>query len=330
MRRHVAIRARLLAVLIAVSAPLEARAETFQQRAEARRIGGEALDLFKAGDYAAALDHFESADRLVPAATLKLHAARCLDKLGRMREAADRYRDTIAVELKPWSPKVHFSAREDAARELAKLLEEMPTLTITVVGQGATEAVVTLDGKVLANATLGEAQRFSPGNYGLSAKSGDIVARQDVVLARGDRKKIELVLERELAAVVDDDRGTTVVVGYAALGLGAAGLIAGGIAGGIVLSNEAGLDARCPDRRCPPSAHSDAESFERARIASSAGLIAGGAFAAAGATLVLFDAFATPAPPSAELPSGGDARAPAIRVVPVVSPMWLGVHGTFF
>ncbi len=325
MRRHVPILARLLAVLVAVAAPLEAYAETPQQRAEARRLGGEALDLFKAGDYPAALDQFESADRLVPAPTLKLHAARCLDKLGRMREAADRYRDTIAVELKAWSPKVHFAAREDAARELAKLLEEMPTLTITVVGEGASGAVVTLEGKVLANATLGEAQPLSPGNYGIEAKSGDIAARQDVVLTRGDRKKVELWLERKLAPVVADELGATVVVGYAALGLGAAGLIAGGIAGGIVLSDEAGLDARCPDRRCPPNAHSDAESFERARTVSSAGLIAGGALAATGVTLVLFDVLGADAPPSA-----ADARAPALRVVPVVSPTWLGVQGTFF
>src|SRR5690606_12436568 len=67
-------------------------AQSTADRLAARKLGGEAMDLFAAGDYATALEKFTQADELVPAPTLKLRIARSLDRLDRMLEAAEMYR----------------------------------------------------------------------------------------------------------------------------------------------------------------------------------------------------------------------------------------------
>ncbi|MEM9874426.1 MAG: hypothetical protein AAF928_06000, partial [Myxococcota bacterium] len=65
-----------------------AGAQTSSDRATARKLAGQAIALMDAEDYEAALDAFREADTLVPAPTLKIRIARCLDALDRMQEAA--------------------------------------------------------------------------------------------------------------------------------------------------------------------------------------------------------------------------------------------------
>ncbi|MSP26723.1 MAG: hypothetical protein EXR75_16595 [Myxococcales bacterium] len=291
-------------------------------------MGGEALDLFRAGDYAAALVKFETADALVPAPTLKLHAARCLDKLGRMSAAAAQYRSAIAVELKPWAPKVHVAARDAAVSELAKVLDLMPTLAVSVTGAEASRVTVTLQGAPLASATLGEAQRLDPGSYTLVATSGTLSARQDVELARADRRSVVLALVDSVKPRLDDGPSVLAMVGFGALGVGAAGLVVGGVAGGIVVSDEARLALLCPDRRCFPKDHADAASFERTRMASSIGFFAGGALGAGGAVLLILDALGTLDTPGESSDPAANADASA-RVMPFIAPAGVGITGWF-
>ncbi|HZO15394.1 MAG TPA: hypothetical protein VFB62_19100, partial [Polyangiaceae bacterium] len=254
----------IIAMLVALASPSWSAEPTAGERSLALKLAGEAMDLFTAGDYEAALDKFSRADGILPAPTLKLRIARCLDKLDRMLEAADKYREVIAAELGKKAPAQHHEARREAVPELAKLLEQVPTVLVVVEGQGSGEARVLLEGAPLPREAVGEKQPLDPGTYSFEARVGERHVRKVITLKRGEHQRVELVLpevprEKTPGTTMPpkrEDVGRSVrIVGWTAVGLGGAALSLGSIAGVLVLTREEDLLARCPDRQCPPSEH---------------------------------------------------------------------------
>jgi len=270
---------------------VEAPNEEDEARLQARALAGEGLDLVAAGDYQAALGKLDAADRLVPAPTLKLEAARCLDRLGRMLEAAAKYREVIQFELVGDVPPVHREARSTAVAELAALQRQIPRLSIVLRTDATGMPEVRLDGAVLDAKERLREQRLDPGQHVVAATVGGLSASETVVIARGEQREVVLWLMRPApppppAAPEATGSGWT-TAGWIALGLGGAGLVAGGIAGAVVLARDDGLAERCPGNVCPPDAHDDARSFNTIRGLSSAGLIFGAVGVAAGVTFLL-------------------------------------------
>ena len=298
-------------------------AQTTQQRNEARKLGGEALDLFKAGDFKAALAKFEEADKIVPAPTLKVRIARCLDKLDRMKSSAEKYREVIAIELKPTSPKVYAEAREDAVNDLAKLLAQVPKLTVIVAGPGSEIAEVTLDGKPLARSAIGEEQSMDPGFYQLEAKSGAKSVRKSVRLDRGKIEKAELRFASELPPgdKPADYLPAFRIVGWTMVGIGGAGIIAGAVSGGLVLSQKKSFNDEYPDGSCNAGLQDcgDAIKFNRERAISTGTFIAGFAAGAVGAGFLVYAAVASK--PAAEKP--------VAALMPCPHDGGAGICGTF-
>jgi len=308
----------VLVASLAVAVPAAAKPTPPDEiRAEAVRLGGEAIDLYDAGDYAAALEGFLAADELVPAPTLKFRAAECLEKLDRLQEAAEMFRKVIAHELTSKSPKVHRDARKEAVPRLAALLEEMPAVTVIVKGPGAEDAEVTMGGEPLNRERIGDKQALDPGAYSFVAVSGGFEARQDVTVERGQTLEIVLELTAEEGGVGPAENGPPFqVLGWTALGLGGAGLVLGAVAGIMVLDQEADLEERCTDRQCPPDAQGDVDSFDTMRALSTAGFIIGGIGVAAGTTLLL-------------LAPGDDGDTEEAQIVPYVTVGGMGIRGTF-
>lgn len=297
-----------------------------EDRAAARKLAGEAMDLFAAGDYAAAYAKFLEADTLVPAPTLKLRMARCLDNLDRLQEAVALYREVIAYELDRFAPAVFRQARKQAVPELAELLEQVPSVVVSVEGPDAGRAEVTLDGQPFAADKLGQEQSLDPGVYRFEARVGDRVVTETIELSRGAKERVALALPMEAEPVPpvgpvagdgsrDDGVDPFAVAGWTAIGLGAAGLIVGGATGIAMLSKQGGLEDRCADRRCPPEAHDDAREFNRLRVVTTVGLVVGGLGTGVGLTLLLV------------APERDDGDAVAMQ--PFISPFGGGVVGTF-
>lgn len=292
------------------------------ERQAALKLGGEALDLYAAGDYAAALEKFTQADELLPAPTLELHIARCLNKLDRLKEAAETYRKVIATELKADAPAVHRDARKQAVPELAKLLEETPTVRATVKGPGAAEAKLQMDGQPIDVALMGEKLTLDPGHYRFEAIVGDRKVVKEIDLDRGEHERVVLHLadetpEIEAPSPADeptDDGAVFRIAGWASIALGGAGLSLASIMGVMVLGEQDDLLARCPNRQCPEAAHDDARSFETKRILTTTGFIVGGVGLAAGMTLLLL------------APAAADEKA-ALR--PLLGPGLVGLEGSF-
>ena len=129
------------------------------------------------------------------APTLKLHIARCLDKLDRMLEAAEVYRAVIATELEADAPKVHRKARKSAVPELAKVLDATPTVSVVVKGRDGASAELTIDGEIVALSEIGERKSLDPGHYRFQATVGERLVTRELDLERGQSERVVLYLD---------------------------------------------------------------------------------------------------------------------------------------
>jgi hypothetical protein len=163
--------------------------------------------------------------------------------------------------------------------------------------------VVEIDGVRIPSAVFGEARPTNPGQHRVVGKLREQVVEENVDLAPGEKLDVKLTFEPEQAkpAAKGDvvalppkaepaaSGDTQRVAGWAALGVGAAGLVAGSVTGVLVLSKKSDLEANehCRGTECEKPAHGDVDSYNRLRTISGASFIVGGVAAAVGATLLL-------------------------------------------
>jgi hypothetical protein len=305
-------------------------------RAAARAAAEDALARFDRGDYTGALDLFNRADALVHAPTLGLMAARCLEKLGRLVEASERYLAVTKAQLDPGAPASQARAQVTAEQERAALLPKVPSVVITLEGAAPGEARVTLDGKAVPPALIGLKRPTDPGSHRLEARRGAAVVSRDLVLKPGDAAAVTLSLPAAPAtAAAPVDRaedaggapstsrglGTLGWVGVGGAGLGGVLIVVGAITGGMAVSAKSSLDAAgCTGGLCPPSQQGAVSHYDTLRVASGASLIVGGLLAAGGATLAIVATRSRPEPAQAW-------RAPRVDVSLGLGRV--GVEGTF-
>jgi hypothetical protein len=135
----------------------------------------------------------------------------------------------------------------------------------------------------------------NPGQHIVKAAApGWHAGTQSFAIAAGQSQEISLTLEENpddpalaTAGGDGDSMGTVRILGFAALGVGAAGLIVGGVTGGLAIGKHGELEDNCPNNQCPPEQQDNLDSFETMGTISTVGFIAGGVFAAAGVALVV-------------------------------------------
>lgn len=109
-------RAALVGLLLTLASLFAgpAAAQTAEERAEARALSKEGATLFKAGNYAAAVEKFEAANALVPHPVLDINIGRCYEKLDDPTQALAYCK---AALNSPGSPdKIKEAARECVER----------------------------------------------------------------------------------------------------------------------------------------------------------------------------------------------------------------------
>ncbi|MDI1482556.1 hypothetical protein [Polyangium sp. y55x31] len=216
-----------------------------QVRIAARALADEGFALYDQGKYADALDKFERADALVNAPTVKLLAARTLEKLGRLVEAAEKYRSITILQLDDKAPEAFRDAQETAAKELAALTPRIPTIELTVQGAGAELATVMLDGKVFPRALIGVKTPLNPGVHRVEADTPASSAAIDLKVDEKQAARAVLELKPKTGAeaggggdIVTPPGGgesptkappgaTQRLIGYVSLGVGGAAAIGG-------------------------------------------------------------------------------------------------------
>lgn len=297
-------------------------------RAAARALAEQGLSLYDAGKYALALDRFNRADAVVHAPTMGLMAARCLEKLGRLVESAERYRAVTRVPLPADAPEAQRAALANAAKERDALLPRIPTLQIDVAGSGV---AVTVDGKPMSEVLVGARNPTDPGHHRVEARRGEALATKELNVEEGAAATVLLDPSPGIAPVPSaaappveespdpEGGGTRRFLGVAALGLGGAGLVLGVVTGVLVLGKQHDLEAKgCAAGTCPPALADDVHSYATMRTLSTAGVVGGLVLAAGGATLLL------------TAPRAKRGGVPAARAwEPWLGPAAAGVRGVF-
>lgn len=224
-----------------------------------------AEELFEAGraamdrkDYAVACQRFAESQRLDPAPGTLVNLAECLDRQGLVASSWQRWKEALD-SLRPGD------SREAAVKQrIAAAQARLPKLELRLAENAAPGAVVTRDGLVLGNASLGlelpvdpgphrvvvTAPGHAPREYALtiaekesqtltvdagpteSAKSTPAPSKSRMVLPTGDTSP-------------SAGSGGKRTYGIVALSAGGAGLIVGGVAGALALSKKSTVNDEC-------------------------------------------------------------------------------------
>lgn len=303
-----------LAILLGAASRALAQPSETVTRAAARAAAEEGLALYDSGQYPAALDKFNRADDLVHAPTMSLMAARCLEKLGRLVEASERYRVASRAQLDAGASDGFKAAVVKAEKQYKALQPRIPRITLGVSGASPGDVEITIDGKAVPVAMVGIERPTDPGHHTVKGRRGAEVVVREIELKEGDAIEVALRLAGGDAAPAAAGAvgATQRAIGWTGVGLGVAGLVFGGVTLGLKISAQNGLTSSSgctPDFVCPPSAKAAVDHYYTLRPMPVAGFAAGGAALAAGAVLLL-------TAPRAR-PTGG-----ALTLLP-----WMGPHG---
>ena len=276
-------------------------------RAAARRLGYAGVEAYQAGDFATACDKLDRAYQVLRVPTLGMWSARCLAKQGKLVAASERYLEVQRLDVSG-DAAVQKRAQAESARDLEKLSSRIPTLQLRIDGRPPNDVRVTIDDVAVAPSLVGENRPIDPGAHRVAAMAGTARVDSTVTVGEGEQKAVVLKLppgrpaesapvanpevsNAPAAAPVDvtandaSSPQTARVVGWTALGVGAAGVAVGGLATVMMLSKQSSIGT-CPNNICSSEQRGNVNSYNTWRTVSSVGFIAGGVLAATGATLV--------------------------------------------
>lgn len=263
----------------------------WKTRAAARTLGVEGLQLMRQEEWAEAYDKLERAYNLYPVPTLGVATARCLDKLGRLVEAAERYREVTAMKVEASDGFNQQSAVKAAAKEREALMPRIPNLEIMVRGDRGDGIEVLVDAEVLPPELVDTAHPVDPGQHEVRVRRGDVTITESATVEEGETARVVVKLPDIPKPPPPPEPGTDwtpwMWVGF---GVGGGGLLTAIVNGSVAISMRGTLRDRCaPDGICPPSAHDVVDGYDAARYATTIGFVVAGVGTAAGTLFFFLD-----------------------------------------
>ena len=325
--------AALCSLTLALSSAVHAQPLDNISREAATSLAVAGLEAYEAGQYSEALDKLEKAYAVARVPTLGLWSARSLYKLGRWREAEDRYRETVALALPEGDRETQQQALVDAQAELAALSPTIPVLVVEVEGARLSEIELRIDGKPAPNSE--PPYRLDPGAHHVEGFRGPERQSADLTLAARETRTLLLHFSPDLAAAGVAATGAAAApssdatsssaptqkgnqwlrpAGWTALTLGGVGIAVGALGTVLAIGKKNDIDenANCQGNACAPSEQDLVDSYNANRHLANFGFIAGGVLAAAGVGALVISG------------RSADPRAEA-----VFSPAFTGVRGSF-
>ena len=280
---------------------------------------------FSASRYQEACDAFESVLKVVEVPAVAYKAGLANEKLGRLVRSSELY--SRATQLKPnqfWADKqTQLKAQREARAAQQAVNGRIPTLTLEFRGDVSEIAVISIDDVKLSREALSTPQRLDPGNHVLrtTMKNGRSLT-EAITLAESESKTVNLDLSQtiapanlvaapdpvvtlpapsmvtppsghvapsKLATDASQRRSAQQWIGYASLGVGAAGFLVGATAGIVAWSKYSDMKSQCGGSRDCAGATYDRLNppYESWQTASTVGFVVAGIGAAAGVTLLL-------------------------------------------
>ena len=306
--------AAVMAAVLCWTPPTLAEEVTEAARSAARTLGYEGVAAFQKGDFQTAAQKLDLAFKVVKVPTIGLWSARSLVKIGKLVDAYNRYTEVITLPVTEGKVAAQEKAQAEAATEGTKLLGRIPTVLISFRGASESEILLTIDGKVVPQESMGKKKLLDPGLHTVIGKFRAEVATERVNLAEGDQKEVVLSFggvgdfaaapgEAEpeapasekppskpgpVAADHGDDSGSGYrTAAWVAFGAGGVGVAVMGVAGGLALKKKSSLSDSCRGDVCDPAVQGDVDSYNTLRAVSTAGFITGVVGLASGAALLL-------------------------------------------
>jgi hypothetical protein len=172
-----------LFVLAALTHATPAHAVTDEDRAAARELAMQGLQLQAAANYTEALDRFDRAQAVFPAPTHLIHIAQCLAALGKLVEASEQYRLLVRTELPANAPNAFVQAQKQGEGELAQLEPRIPAIRVIVRPSVPMNTTVRIDDTSISAALIGVARPTNPGKHTVTLFApGYAQAEQSVTL----------------------------------------------------------------------------------------------------------------------------------------------------
>jgi hypothetical protein len=234
----------------------------------ARSVAVTAREAFNAGDYETALALFRRAYTLYPAPTVVLYEARTLDKMGLMLEAVEAYTRTTQIAVASDAPDQFAEAIAAARQEERALRARVPTLTLRVDGVSLNDPnlKISVNGRAIGAAQIGQAQRLNPGTYRISGSiSAERSDQASVVLSEGQNAAVVLhlaapsptppppVISHNVEPLDETTPQNSLrLYAYVAGGVGITGIGAGLVTGLMSTSKHSEAEEECDNNVCDP------------------------------------------------------------------------------
>lgn len=204
---------------------------------------------FAAGDYAAALPHYQEAEATIPGARPKYQIAQCFDKLGRTEEAVAAYR--VFIDSNP-DKKKYAAEIEEAGKRVAALEATLPAkVTVKVTPPSAQGVAIKVDGQPAEGTELS----LAAGEHTVEVSAEGMKPKSETITVKANEKRdLNVALEQAAASPTPtptptpdpegegEDDGPSNIPAYVTLGIAGAGVVLGTVFGVQALTAQSDFD----------------------------------------------------------------------------------------
>lgn len=189
MRLPVPLAAFATVVLLAAVTPAQTR-----DPATADALFREARALMKRGDYVSACPKLADSQRLDPAAGTAINLGDCLEKVGKLADALQTYREALDM-LQPGDKRI-----EPLKAQIAAIERRAPKLTITLAAGAPEGTTVSRDGVLLGVGGLRTALPVNVGDHEIVVSApGHVDRRYIATLGVAESKALEVDVGEAIA-----------------------------------------------------------------------------------------------------------------------------------
>lgn len=306
---------------LALASPQPAHA---QDIAAAEALFNKGVAEIKTGNYAVACPAIAESQKLDPRPGTQYTLAECLARWGKTASAYVAFEDFLrSVKGLPANQQGRYADRvkisEDKKKELSAVI---PDLKIVLPKGAPADVKIRRDNTEITGPMLGLSLPLDPGKHKIIVEVPDKPpSEQEITIEPSEHRTLEVSVPgmKNDEASSNDSPGKPgqgrAIATYAALGLGAAGVVVGGITGGLALGDKTTADKQCPKFTCNAQGFEAVERGRTMALVSTVGFAVGGAALATGVILFLTRPKQTPPPVSADVAIGSTGFALTVKGV---------------
>ena len=268
-------------------------------KAAARDLGIQGIQLADKGDCAGALVPLQKAASLFPAPTIVERLGECQIELGKIVAGTENLQSVVHEDLGQSPSQAFVDAQKRAQKMLELSLPRIAKLVVHLVGPKPSDASITVDGEKMPSALLDAERPTDPGHHDLAASApGFRDGTTPVDLMAGKTTEVTLTLEPLPASAPapapapvapapgpgqpvsppapagPSSSGSPIpaIVAFAAGGIGVA---VGSVLGLMAAGKKSSLDQVCQSKNCPTSSQGDIDAMNTDATVSTVGFSVG-------------------------------------------------------